>query len=253
MAGIRIARDGPIRTITLARPEKRNALNSEMIDALTDAFSEPPKSGDRVLVLRAEGTSFCSGIDLKERAKKPAYKGESPMGRILHAMEANPLPIVAVVEGDAIAGGNELALHCDFVVASTGARFGMSLAQLGFAPTWFLAKKLMEVMGPIGAREMLMLGDPMPAARIYELGAITRVAEPSDVEMAAQQIIERLAANAPMAVKTIKALTVRLMQFREDIDHSDIDAMVEATRSSQDAKIGIAARIEKRTPEFTGE
>ena len=78
--------------------------------------------------------------------------GASPIEAMLHAIEVYPLPVVAVVQGDAIAGGNELALHCDLVVASKAARFGMSLAQIGLAPSWFLAKKLLEVAGPVTTR-----------------------------------------------------------------------------------------------------
>ena len=89
-------------------------------------------------------------------------------------METYPLPVVAIVHGHAIAGGNELALHCDFVVASSAANFGMSLAQIGLAPTWFLAKKLMEVAGPVATREILLLGDPLPATRMRRTRPVRR-------------------------------------------------------------------------------
>ena len=123
---------------------------------------------------------FCAGLDMKERSARP--QGASPIEAMLHAIEIYPLPVVAVVQGDAIAGGNELALHCDLVVASTAARFGMSLAQIGLAPSWFLAKKLLEVAGPVTTRRILLLGDPLPAQRLYELGVISHVAEPADLE-----------------------------------------------------------------------
>ena len=147
-------RDGPVRTVTLTRSEKRNALDSAMLDALLQAFTEQPEQADRVIVLRAEGPVFCAGMDLAERLAKPVTKGASPIEVVLEAIEHHPLPVVGVVQGDAIAGGNELALHCDFVVAGANARFGMSLAQIGLAPTWFLAKKLIEVAGPVASREM---------------------------------------------------------------------------------------------------
>src|SRR4029077_11020691 len=123
---------------------------------------------ERVVAIRAEGPAFCAGLDLRERGG--GVVGASSIEAMLHAIELYPLPVVAVVQGDAIAGGNELALHCDFVVASEAARFGMSLAKIGLAPSWFLAKKLIEVAGPVGAREILMLGDLLPAARMAELG-----------------------------------------------------------------------------------
>ena len=98
-------------------------------------------------MIRAEGPVFCAGLDLRERSG--GRGGSAAIEAMLHAIELYPLPVVAVVQGDAIAGGNELALHCDLVVASETARFGMSLAQIGLAPSWFLAKKLMEVAGPV--------------------------------------------------------------------------------------------------------
>jgi enoyl-CoA hydratase/carnithine racemase len=247
-----VEQDGPVRTVTLTRPEKRNALDTEMLDALYATFTETPAPADRVIVLRAEGSVFCAGIDLAERLRKPNTEGASPVERVFHAMEMNPLPIVAVVQGAAIAGGCELALHCEFVVAAETARFGMSLAQIGLAPTWFLAKKLMEVAGPVGTREILLLGDPMPARWMLENGVISRVAPAEELDAEAAKIVDRLAANAPLSLKAMKALIVRELAFRDGIAHDDIDALVQAARNSDDAKEGIASRLEKRPPNFTG-
>jgi enoyl-CoA hydratase/carnithine racemase len=160
--------------------------------------------------------------------------------------------VVAVVQGDAIAGGNELALHCDFVVASEAARFGMSLARIGLAPTWFLAKKLLEVAGPVGAREMLLLGDLLPARRMAELGLIHRAIPAQELEGAARAVIDRLAANAPLSLKAMKAVLVRAMAFRDAVPHDDVDALVAAAGRSADAREGIAAMLERRAPRFEG-
>jgi enoyl-CoA hydratase/carnithine racemase len=253
MDRIRVERDGPVRTVTLTRSEKRNAIDSAMLEALLDAFSEDPQQADRVIVLRAEGPVFCAGMDLAERLAKPITGSASPIEPILEAIEHHPLPVVGVVQGDAIAGGNELALHCDFVVAATTARFGMSLAQIGLAPTWFLAKKLVEVAGPVASREILLLGDPLSATRMLELGLISRIAPGDELDRCAQVIIDRLAANAPLSLRAMKALLVREMAFRDGVEHADIDALVQAARSSADAQEGIAARLEKRAPVFKGE
>ncbi len=249
---IRVERSGPVRTVTLARPEKRNALTAAMLDALMEAFTTMPEPADRVVVLRAEGPAFCAGLDLRERLANPVPVDESPIERVLHAVEHYPLPVVAVVQGDAIAGGCELALHCDFVVAASPARFGMSLAQIGIAPTWFLAKKLMEVAGPVATREILLLGDPVPVPRMHELNLISRMAPPEELGRAASAIIDRLAANAPLSLRAIKALLVRQMAFRDDIPHDEADALVATARASRDAEEGTRARIEKRAPRFTG-
>jgi enoyl-CoA hydratase/carnithine racemase len=252
VATIRIEQPGPVRTVWLTRGEKRNAMNAEMLDALLGAFRAAPDAADRVTVIRAEGPVFCSGIDMRERLETPAKAGESPIEVVLHAIETYPLPVVGVVHGDAIAGGNELALHCDFVVASTAARFGMSLAQIGLAPTWFLTKKLMEVAGPVWAREMLLLGDPLPAARMHELGLIARAVPPAELDAAAAKIIDRLAANAPLSLRAMKAMMVRQMAFRDGIDHTAATALVEAARKSADSREGMQARLEKRKAVFRG-
>lgn len=252
MEYIRVEQAGPVRTITLTRGDKRNALNHAMLDEMHAALTEEPASDERVLVLRAEGPSFCSGMDLKERLAKPVTDNESPIERVLHALETHPLPAVAVVHGDAIAGGCELALHCDFVVSADSARFGMSLAQIGLAPTWFLAKKLMEVAGPVGAREVLLLGDPLPAEQLFDMGVIYAAVPPAELEEAAGEVIDRLSKNAPLSLRAIKALLVREMAFRDHVEHADVDELVQATRLSEDAKEGIAARLEKRAPVFKG-
>ncbi len=252
MGVLTIADDGAVRTVTLDRPEKRNALNAEMLRGLEAAFSGTPAPQARVVALRAAGPVFCAGIDLRERLDEGAPGNESSIETTLHAIETYPLPVVAVVQGPAIAGGNELALHCDIVVASTRATFGMSLAQIGLAPSWFLAKKLIEVGGPVLAKEMLLLGDPIPAQRMYDLGLIARVAEPDDFAATADAVIDRLAANAPLSLRAMKGLLTRQMAFRDDIPHDDVDRLVAATRGSHDAREGMAARLEKRRAEFTG-
>jgi enoyl-CoA hydratase/carnithine racemase len=252
MPRIRIEQDGPVKTVTLTRADKRNALDMQMLEELLACFVSTPAAADRVVVVRAEGPVFCAGMDLAERARLGPSSGASPIEPVLHAMEAYPLPFVAVVQGDAIAGGNEIALHCDFVVAANTARFGMSLAQIGLAPTWPLAKKLMDVAGPVATREILMLGDALPAERFLDLGLISRVTPPESLDAEANAIVQRLAANAPLSLRAIKALLNRQADFREHIAHDDVDALVDAARNSADAREGMAARLQKRAPEFTG-
>jgi enoyl-CoA hydratase/carnithine racemase len=241
---------GAVRSVLLDRPDKRNALDAEMIAGLQAAFAAPPGTQERLAVIRASGSVFCAGLDLKERSARPA--GASPIEAMLHAIETYPLPVVGVVQGDAIAGGNELALHCDLVVASTAARFGMSLAQIGLAPSWFLAKKLLEVAGPVTTRRILLLGDPLPAQRLYDLGVISHIAEPADLERVAGEVIGRLSENAPLSLKAMKALIVREMAFRDQIAHGDVDTLVEEVRRSEDAQEGMAARLARRKPAFKG-
>lgn len=250
MASVDVRIEGPVRTVTLNRPDKRNALDGEMMEEIKAIFTMPPKPEERVAVIRANGPVFCAGLDMKWRAKNA--QGESGIEKMLHAVELYPLPVVGVVHGDAIAGGNELALHCDIVVASTAARFGMSLAQVGLAPSWFLAKKLLEVAGPVITKKILLLGDPLPARDFHALGLISHIAEPADLEKTAGAVIQRLADNAPLSLKAMKALITREMAFRDQIPHEDIDLIVDKARTSQDAQEGMKARLEKRKASFRG-
>lgn len=260
--------DGPVRTVTLNRAAKRNALNPDMLRAATEAFTGEPGDDERVAVIRSTGPVFCAGIDLKRRLESeteldsdgPAQAPppgigsapNSPVERLFHSVEQWPLPVVAVVQGDAIAGGNELALHCDIVVASTKANFGMSLAQIGLAPTWFLAKKLVEVAGPVVTREILMLGDPLPATRLMELGVIARAVPSHRLAAEADAVIGRLAANAPLSLRAIKGVINREMAFRDQVEHGDVDELVAAAAASKDSRVGIAARLAGETAHFTG-
>jgi len=250
MAKVEWKVEGAVRTVLLNRPDKRNALDGEMMDELKAAFTGPIDPTERVAVIRAAGPVFCAGLDMAWRARNAS--GESGIEKMLHAVETYPLPVVGVVHGDAIAGGNELALHCDLVVASTAARFGMSLAQVGLAPSWFLAKKLLEVAGPVVTRKILLLGDPLPASEFHALGLISHIARPEELESAAAKVIERLAENAPLSLKAMKALINREMQFRDGIPHEDVDNLVETARTSRDAQEGMKARLEKRKAAFRG-
>ena len=240
-----ITTEGAVRTVTMNRPEKLNAMSDEMLEDLQAAFSATPADEERVTILRGEGRSFCTGRDISQGMNVSVEP-------VFHAVETYPLPVIAVVQGYAIAGGCEIALHCDFVVASTNARFGMSLAQIGLAPSWFLAKKLLDVAGPVGTREILLLGDTLPATRLHELGMIARVAEPDEIEATVDGLVERLVQNAPLSLRGIKALLVREMMFRDGIEHADVDELVAAVRFSEDAVEGKRARLERRPANFQG-
>jgi enoyl-CoA hydratase/carnithine racemase len=246
---IRLAVEGPVRTVTLSRPDKGNAMDAAMLRALEAAFDPSPGPGpdERVAVIRAEGRVFCAGLDLRGDLGK-----DQDVELLFHRVETWPLPVVAVVQGAAIAGGNELALHCDIVVASESARFGMSLAQVGLAPSWFLTKKLLEVGGPVVTREILLLGDPLPAPRMAALGLIARCVPADDLEREAATVIDRLVRNAPLSLRAMKATINRQMAFRDGIEHADTDALVRTAMRSADAKEGVRARMDRRDARFTG-
>jgi len=252
LALLAVDQSGAVRTVTLNRPHKRNAMNVAMLAELQRLFTEAPPAQERLTVLRGAGPMFCAGVDLTDRDSEGTAGSATAIEHMLHAVETYPLPVVAVVHGHAIAGGNELALHSDLVIASDQARFGMSLAQIGLAPSWFLAKKILEVGGPVFAREMLLIGDLIPATRMADLGMILRAVPHDQLETEATALIDRMAANAPLSVRAMKALLNRQMTFRDGIRHHDIDELVEVARQSQDAKRGIATRLKGGTASFDG-
>lgn len=246
-----ISRDGAVRTVTLNRPEKRNALNFEMMEGLITAFGADPHPDERVTVIRAEGPSFCAGLELSSDGLQAG--AEDLVVKMFDTVQHYPLPVVARVHGPAIAGGCELALHCDFIVADADAPFGMPLAQLGVTTDWFLTKKIMETMGLVAARELLLLGDFIPARTFHENGHIARAVPTAALDTETDKIVQRLAANAPLSMRILKRLLLKQVSFYDAINHAEEDEEVKRVFASADALEGVAARIEKRPPTFKGE
>jgi len=250
MSLVKIESNGAVRTVTLNRPEKRNALNEAMMQELRAAFALEPPTDERVTVLRAEGPAFCGGLHLSTQGVDPHQA--VVIEEMFDAVHRYALPTVAVVHGPGVAGGCELALHCDFVVASTEATLTMPLAQLGVSTTWFLTKKIMEAAGPVIGREFLLLGEPMPAQRLHELGVIARTADPDDLDKVAHELIDRLARNAPLSMRMMKAMMLRQMDVLFHADHAAIDDRALKIYQTRDAVEGVAARVERRTADFEG-
>lgn len=251
MSLIEISTDGAVRTVTLARPDKRNALNPEMMEQMRAAFEITPPKEERVTVIRAQGPAFSAGLELSDNGIDEAETVR--IEKMFDAVYRYPLPTVAIVNGAAVAGGCELALHCDFTVAARDAMIVMPLAQFGVSTTWFLTKKIMDAAGPVVAREFLLLGDPLPAERLHALGVIARVADRESLNAEAQKLIGRLAANAPMSMKTMKEIMIRQADHVFSLPHDDIDARARGVYASRDAIEGVAARHQKRQAIFRGE
>ena len=251
MSLIEITTTGPVRTVTLNRPDKHNALNAGMMDELRAAFETEPPPEERVTVIRGAGRSFCSGLELSSTdgvSNREAQRIET----MFDAIQRYPLPVVSLVQGRAIAGGCELALHTDFIVAERNAAFTMPLAQLGVSTTWFLTKKIVEAAGAHVGREFLLLGEPIGAERLHDLGIVARIADRGSLDQTAGIIINRLAANAPLSLRSMKHLLVVMNDHMTTTEHGDLDRTALATYESEDSKEGIAARLAKRAPAFNG-
>jgi enoyl-CoA hydratase/carnithine racemase len=245
-----------IASVTLNRPEKRNAMNRALLQALGSRFDELDSSREvRVIVVRGAGPAFCSGMDLREMEEQRGAAGDPESGVIqtLQRVERSRHPTIAMIHGDAIAGGCELALHCDLRVAAEEARLGMPLARIGLVVPFLLGQKLVEIIGPSHTRELLFTGRPIDATRARDIGMVHRVVPAAQVEEATYELARTVAANAPLSLQGIKATVQRAISQREGIGHDDLDALASRARTSADASEGRRAMLEKRRPIFTGE
>lgn len=249
MSAIRRQSARAIRTIVLARPHKRNALDKTMLDDLITAITAEPDSGERVTVIRADGPAFCSGLDLSIRHAEGAPEGASPIEAVLTAIDRSPLPVIAAVQGPAVAGGCELALAADLLVAVETAPFSMPLARLGTAPTWELTTRLVTRLGPYLARELLLTGTVVPARRIGAAGAALTVPDQHFHEALAS-LAESVTAAAPRAIQAIRRTMGRIKDDGVLARHEDIDEIIAKVRQGDDAREGIAANRERRVARF---
>ena len=244
-----------IATLTLNRPEKRNAINQAMIESLTAHFTDLEQHRDvRVVVIRGAGKVFCAGRDLREMGQQQNAEGTARTGvvELFHQLAALRHPSIAMVHGDALAGGCEMALHCDLRVAADVARFGMPLARLGLSVPFELTCKLIEVIGTAFTKQFLLTAQPIDATRAYEIGLVHQVVSAAGLEQATYTMARAIAGNAPLALQGIKATIQRALSLREQIAHADLDALIERTRRSADAREGVRAWLEKRQPVFRG-
>lgn len=248
-------KDG-IATLTLNRPEKRNALNVAVLEGLTHTFQQlEADTNVRVVIIRGEGKAFCSGLDLRELSARQGGSGDPESGvvQIFQQIERSRHPTIAMVQGDAIAGGCELALHCDLRVASHEARFAMPLARLGLIVPFALGQKLVEIIGPAFTKQILLTGQPFDAKRAYEIGMIHQLVAAGELEAATYALARTIADNAPLSLAGLKTTIQRAISLRETIDHADVDALAHRARKSADAQEGVKAMLEKRKPVFRGE
>jgi enoyl-CoA hydratase/carnithine racemase len=146
-----------------------------------------------------------------------------------------------------------MALHCDLRVAAAVARFGMPLARLGLMVPFELTCKLIEVLGTACTKQFLLTAQPIDATRAYEIGLVHQVVPAADLEPATYTLARAIAGNAPLALQGIKTTIQRALSLREQIAHADLDALIERTRRSADAREGVRAWLEKRHPVFRGE
>lgn len=241
-------------TLTLNRPEKRNALTPEMIDELTRALNHAagdPSCG--VVLLTGAGEAFCAGMDLAHLEALSAKTVEEhrsdteQIARLLRTLYDLPKPTIAAVNGAAIAGGMGLATVCDFTLAAPEAKFGYTEVKIGFIPA-IVSAFLRSQIGDKHARDLLLTGRLVNAQEATDLGLVTRVIPASDLMQEAHTLARKLLENSPAAMQATKRL---LSSHARDVLDSEIEAAIQANvqaRSTDDFREGIRAFLEKRRP-----
>lgn len=212
--------DADVAVIALNRPHRLNAVNDQLVDGLLDALAAVESSGCGAALLTGRGRAFCAGHDLKE----PRGDDDGLRDRLEHLQDitrrirALPIPVIAAVHGHAVGAGAEFALGCDLVVAAEGSRFRFPEVGLGLSVTNGLTKLLPLFVGPVKAKELLLLGEAIDAQEALRLGLVNRVVPPDDLMDAAMEWARRLAAQPRVSTALAKAAL-----------DTGIDAMFEAT------------------------
>jgi enoyl-CoA hydratase/carnithine racemase len=263
MADLLVERRGHVTLLTLNRPERLNAITFAMLEALADALAGADRDSDvRAIVITGAGRGFCSGLDLKEAAAGRgiggALAGEGGIAHfstrelptvVLHELDT---PVLCALNGAAAGYGLDLALGCDLRIMAESAVLVPGFAKRAIIPesggTWYLPR----LVGWARACEIGFLGDDLPAARALELGLVNRVVPDDAVLAEALAWAERIAANAPLAVKAMKRLYRHGLteDFASHTHHVLMQLML--LFRSQDFREGVASFVERRPPRFAG-
>ncbi len=241
---------GPVLIVTLNRPEARNAFNAAMaaeMEAIVDRYEDDDEL--RVAILRAEGSTFCSGQDLKEAAQ--GGRAVAPKRGGFGIMRKPPIkPLIAAVDGQALAGGMELTLCCDLVVASTRSVFGLAEAKRGLVAVGGGCFRLPKRLPWAVAMELILTAEPKSAQEMKHFGFVNSVVEPGAVLDEALRLAALIARNAPLAVKASKgiALASTAENWSDEEAWQKQLGIVAPVMASEDLKEGLAAFAQKRDP-----
>lgn len=254
---VRIDREGPLAVLTIDRQDKLNALNSVVLQQLSHALASLDADQPRVAILTGAGEkAFVAGADIAEMLDMsiPRARQFSQLGHdVFAALERAPFPIIAAVNGFALGGGCELALACDFIIASDNARFSQPEVSLGVIPGFGGTQRLVRRIGIGRARELLYTGDMLGADEAARIGLVNRVVPRADLLTTARELASRIASKGPLAVASAKRATLH----GADLSLSEANAFEVGEFSSlfgsRDRAEGMRAFAEKRKPTFTGE
>ena len=248
-----VADNPPIRTITLHRPERRNAMTPEMQVELIAAMEQTSASGCRVVVFTGAGDAFCSGLDLsvlqrmKDKTAVEHRADAERIARLFRTLYELPIPTIAAVHGAAIAGGAGLATICDFTLATPAARFGFTEAKIGFVPALVSAFLTLQI-GDKRSRDLLLTGRIFDAAEAFRLGLVNEVVAAEAMAERIQALAGILIANSPESLAATKRLlAAQNKAWLEAAIETSLEANAQA-RDTADFREGVAAFLEKRRP-----
>jgi len=250
---INIAYASGIATITLNRPDKRNAISFELIDDLLRGLKEVETSGALVLILTGAGKAFSSGMDLdnlKEligRSPEQNLKDSETMVRLFRSLYEFPKVTIAAVNGAAIAGGTGLALLCDFTLAVPESKFGYTEVRIGFVPA-IVSTFLLRQVGEKQARDLLLTGRIIRAEEAARMGLVNEIVAPENLMARARELAALLMENSPASLRATKKLLNE--HSRVELD-AQIEAAVRenaAVRTTADFREGVTSFLEKRKP-----
>ncbi len=242
-------------TVTLNRPDRRNALNPQLIDELIGVIEAMARRSSGVLILTGRGAAFCAGLDLEHLKslanKSPAEhrKDSEHLAKLFRSLYDLPLPTIAAVNGHAIAGGMGLATICDFTISVPEAKFGYTEARIGFIPA-LVASFLSLQVGEKKSRDLLLTARLISAEEARQMGLVNEVVTDSVLIARSRQLAHQLLQNSPESLRATKMLLSA--HAKEQLDRelqASIDSNATA-RSTADFQEGISSFLEKRTPNW---
>jgi len=255
---LQLAYHDRVATVTLNRPEKRNAISFELIEDLLRALDEVAKSPALVLILTGAGKAFCSGMDLQNlksligRSPEQNLKDSETMVRLFRALYEFPKVTIAAVNGAAIAGGTGLAVLCDFTLAVPDAKFGYTEVKIGFVPA-IVSTFLLRQVGEKHARDLLLTGRIIGVEEAFRMGLINEILPADRLVPRARELAAQIMENSPTSL----VLTKRLLSEHA---RAELDRQIEAAarenaaiRATKNFHEGVTSFLEKRKPRWSSE
>lgn len=254
---VELAHHDRVATLTLNRPDKRNALSFQLLDELTRALDEVETSAAQVVILTGAGKAFCAGMDLEElktltgKSHAENVADSKKMAHIFRRLYQFPKPTIAAVNGAAIAGGTGLATMCDFTLAVPDAKFGYTEVRIGFVPA-IVSSILVWQVGHKIARDLLLTGRIFDAAEAYRLGLVNEIVGADQLVNRARELASQLMENSPTSLRLTKKLINGFISPQLDVQIEQAIEENAGIRQTADFREGVTSFLEKRKPRWSG-